>query len=64
VIVGFDPVIDQQQTNPRTTDEPFPNYPTGSQRSTLVMPQNFIIPKAGAYFVVPSISALKGQISA
>jgi Dyp-type peroxidase family len=63
VIVGFDPVIGQQQTNPRTTDEPFPNYPTGSQRSTLVMTQNFIVPKAGAYFFVPSISALTNELS-
>jgi Dyp-type peroxidase family len=64
VIVGFDPVIGQRQTNPRTTDEPFPNYPTGSQRSTLVMTQNFIVPKAGAYFFVPSISALTHELSA
>ncbi len=64
VIVGFDPVIGQQGTNPRTMDEPFPNYPTGSQRSTLVMIQNFIVPKAGAYFFVPSISALTHELSA
>jgi Dyp-type peroxidase family len=63
VIVGFDPVIGQQQTNPRTTDEPFPNYPTGRQRSTLVMTENFIVPKAGAYFFVPSISALTHELS-
>jgi Dyp-type peroxidase family len=64
VIVGFDPIIGQHQTDPRTTDEPIPNYPTGSQRSTLVMTKNFIVPKAGAYFFVPSISALTHELSA
>jgi Dyp-type peroxidase family len=64
VIVGLDPVIGQQQTDPRTMDEPYSNYPTGSQRSTLVMTQNFIVPRAGAYFYVPSISALTNELSA
>ena len=63
VIVGFDPIIGQQQTNSRTMDEPFSNYPSGSQRSTLVLPNNFIVPKAGAYFFLPSMSALIANLA-
>ena len=68
VKVGFDPVIGQNTVNgqpqPRTADEPVPNYPTGNVRSTLQEPQNFIVPTGGAYFFVPSIAALHNELSA
>lgn len=74
VTVGFDPIIGQNtpqppdpqagKPQPRTTDEPIPNYPTGGVRSTLTIPQSFIVPTGGGYFFVPSISALKNELSA
>jgi len=68
VKVGFDPIIGQNTVNgqpqPRTADEPVPNYPTGNVRSTLQEPQNFIVPTGGAYFFVPSIAALENELSA
>jgi Dyp-type peroxidase family len=80
VTVGFDPIIGQNtpqnppspqppdpqagQPQPRTADEPIPNYPTGDVRSTLTIPQPFIVPTGGEYFFVPSISALKHELSA
>jgi Dyp-type peroxidase family len=68
VKVGFDPIIGQNtpagQPQARNTDEPIPNYPTGNVRSTLTIPEPFIIPTGGGYFFVPSISALKNELSA
>jgi Dyp-type peroxidase family len=77
ITVGFDPIISENTTppagqpptgqpQPRTgTDEPIPNYPTGNVRSTLNLPvQGFVVPTGGGYFFVPSISALKNELSA
>ena len=66
VSVGFDPIIGQQadHTQPRTTDEPVPNYPTGNVRSTLDEPEDFVRPTGGAYFFVPSLSALRNELTA
>ena len=68
ITVGFDPIIGQNTVNgqpqPRTSDEPVPNYPTGNVRSTLQEPQNFVVPTGGAYFFVPSIAALEDELSA
>ena len=66
VTVGFDPIIGQNKdhTQPRTTDEPVPNYPTGNTRSTLNEPQDFVVPTAAAYFFVPSLDALRNDLTA
>jgi Dyp-type peroxidase family len=66
VTVGFDPIIGQQadHTQPRSTDEPVPNYPTGNVRSTLNEPADFVVPTGAAYFFVPSLSALGNELSA
>ncbi len=59
---GFDPLIGQalpQGSRKRTSDEPMPNFPTGSARSTLTMPADFVVPTGGSYLFVPSISALR-----
>ena len=59
---GFDPLIGQAAANgdrARTSDEPVPNFPSGSVRSTLTMPADFVVPTGGAYLFVPSVSALK-----
>lgn len=73
VTVGFDPLIGQNggaKANPgdpaprdRFMDEPVPNYPTGNVHSTLKETQDFIIPTAAGYFFVPSIEALKKELS-
>lgn len=59
---GFDPLIGQGSPagdRTRTSDEPVANFPTGSARSTLNMPNDFVVPTGGAYMFVPSISALR-----
>lgn len=59
---GFDPLIGQGSPvgdRTRTSDEPVANFPTGSARSTLSMPNDFVVPTGGAYLFVPSISALR-----
>lgn len=39
VVPGFDPIIGQASGNgAREMDEPYPNYPAGNRRTTLVMP--------------------------
>jgi Dyp-type peroxidase family len=65
VKVGFDPIIGQAKP-PQValaTDEPLPNYPTGSVRSTLNLAQVFIVPTGGGYFFMPSISAMTKELS-
>ncbi|WP_298952252.1 Dyp-type peroxidase [uncultured Methylobacterium sp.] len=59
---GHDPIIGQA-SGARRMDEPIPNYPLGTQRSTLAMPNPFVIPDAAAYFFVPSIFALRTALS-
>jgi len=66
VTVGFDPIIGQAPPGvARFCNEPIPNdAPTGAaQPPTLQMPNSFIVPTGGAYFFVPSISALNNELS-
>ena len=60
VTPGFDPIIGQaEHGGARTMDEPYPNYPAGSRRTTLAIPEQFVELTAAAYFFVPSITALR-----
>ena len=60
VTPGFDPIIGQAAGNGvRQMDEPFPNYPAGSRRTTLEMPDQFGVLTAAGYFLMPSITALR-----
>jgi Dyp-type peroxidase family len=60
VTPGYDPIIGQAPGGgPRVMDEPVPNYPAGSRRSTLELPQQFVVLTAAAYFFMPSITALR-----
>ena len=65
ITVGIDPIIGQAvpPAAARAADEPIPNYPTGNVRSTLNMPQAFIVPTGGGYFFMPSISALTHELT-
>lgn len=65
VTTGLDPIIGQNIPPAQRIgmDEPLPNYPTGNQRSQLNQPTAFVVPTGGAYFFVPSISALQQQLS-
>jgi len=59
-VPGFDPIIGQAPGNSaRRMDEPFPNYPAGSRRTTLAIPEQFVKLTAAAYFFMPSITALR-----
>ncbi len=60
VTPGFDPIVGQAAGNgAREMDEPFPNYPAGSRRTTLDIPDQFVKLTAAAYFFVPSLTALR-----
>ena len=60
VTPGFDPIIGQAPGNgPREMDEPYPNYPAGSRRTTLTVPKQFVELTAAGYFFMPSITALR-----
>jgi len=60
VVPGFDPIIGQAPGNgARQMDEPYPNYPAGSRRTTLAIPEQFVKLTAAAYFFMPSITALR-----
>jgi Dyp-type peroxidase family len=60
VVPGFDPIIGQAPGGgARAIDEPVPNYPTGNRRSTLDMPEQFVIMTASGYFFMPSLGALR-----
>jgi Dyp-type peroxidase family len=64
VTPGFDPVIGQAEGgNPRFMDEPAPNYPAGNRRTTLELPQQFVVLTAAAYFFTPSLTALRTVLS-
>jgi Dyp-type peroxidase family len=64
VTPGFDPIIGQAPGNSaREMDEPFPNYPAGSRRTTLAIPEQFVKLTAAAYFFMPSISALRSVLT-
>jgi Dyp-type peroxidase family len=64
VTPGIDPIIGQAPGNgPREMDEPYPNYPGGSRRTTLTMPQQFVELTAAAYFFMPSITALRTVVT-
>ena len=65
VTPGFDPIIGQAPDNgPRGMDEPYPNYPAGSWRSTLAMPDQFAVLTAAAYFFLPSLTPLRTVLTA
>jgi Dyp-type peroxidase family len=60
VTPGYDPIIGQAAGNgARAMDEPFPNYPAGSRRTTLQLPYQFVTLTAAAYFFMPSITTLR-----
>ena len=44
-------------------DEPAPNYPYGNRRTTLEIPEEFVVLTAGAYFFMPSIKALRNLLN-
>ena len=60
VVPGFDPIIGQAPGGgAREMDEPYPNYPAGKRRTTLDMPNQFVVLTAAGHFFVPSITALR-----
>jgi hypothetical protein len=60
-----DPIIGQAPGNSaRRMDEPFPNYPAGSRRTTLAIREKFLKLTAAAYFFMPSITALRTVLTA
>ncbi len=63
VHTGLDPIIGQAGTGARVMDEPVPNYPIGGIRSSLNLPNPFIVPRGGAYFFAPSIPSLMTELS-
>jgi hypothetical protein len=61
---GFDPIIGQAaDRGAREMDEPYANYPAGNRRTTLEIPQQFVVLTAAGYFFMPSISALRTMLT-
>jgi hypothetical protein len=44
-------------------DEPYPNYPGGNRRTTLAIPDQFVVLTGAAYFFMPSITALRTALT-
>jgi Dyp-type peroxidase family len=64
VMPGFDPIIGQAEgKGAREVDEPYPNYPAGSRRTTLTIPKQFVELTAAGYFFMPSITALRTALT-
>jgi Dyp-type peroxidase family len=64
VTPGFDPIIGQAPAGgARVMDEPAPNYPVGSRRTSLEIPEEFVKLTAAAYFFMPSLSALRTALT-
>jgi deferrochelatase/peroxidase EfeB len=64
VTPGIDPIIGQnREGGRRVMDEPAPNYPYGNRRTTLEIPEEFVVLTAGAYFFMPSIKALRNLLN-
>lgn len=64
VTPGWDPIIGQAPGGgARWMDEPYPNYPAGSRRTSLDMPNQFVVLTAAAYFFMPSITALRSLLT-
>lgn len=64
VTPGFDPIIGQAPGDgARKMDEPFPNFPAGSRRTALELPNQFVVLTAAGYFFMPSISALRTELT-
>jgi Dyp-type peroxidase family len=65
VTVGHDPIIGQSQapSRARWSDEPASNHPSGNVRSTLHMPNEYVVPTATAYFFVPALDAIRNDLS-
>ncbi len=60
VTPGYDPIIGQAPgQGTRMMDEPHPNYPAGNRRTTLDLPNQFVVLTAAGYFFMPSITALR-----
>jgi Dyp-type peroxidase family len=60
VVPGYDPIVGHALRGaPRAMDEPAPNYPAGDRRTSLEMPQQFVVLTAAGYFFMPSITALR-----
>jgi Dyp-type peroxidase family len=65
VTPGYDPIIGQAPGEiTREMDEPYPNYPAGSRRTALAIPEQFVKLTAAAYFFIPSITALRTMLTA
>jgi Dyp-type peroxidase family len=61
---GFDPIIGQAPGGGiRRMDEPYPNFPAGNRRTTLELPNQFVVLTAAAYFFMPSITALRTMLT-
>jgi Dyp-type peroxidase family len=61
---GIDAIIGQPAPGGQIeVDESVPNYPGGSQRSSLILPHSFVTPRFAGYYFSPSLSALKGALS-
>jgi Dyp-type peroxidase family len=64
VVPGYDPIIGQApEGGPRVIDEPVPSYPGGNRRTSLEMPEQFVVLTAAAYFFMPSLSALRNVLT-
>jgi Dyp-type peroxidase family len=61
---GIDAIIGQPAPGEQIkVDEPVPNYPGGSQRSSQILPHSFVTPRFAGYYFSPSLSALRGTLS-
>ncbi|KAG6831531.1 hypothetical protein H0H87_004856 [Tephrocybe sp. NHM501043] len=60
---GFDPIVGQTGEEPKGVVRFMTGTDPSHERRVMIFPDNFVVPRGGEYFFVPSISTLRDRIA-